>query len=70
MQSMFELRTEKIRLEEELDIIKDADREKAIQLRQVHDQHQRELAALRRSSAVENRKQVRDFVTLEGVKGA
>ena len=58
MQSMFELRTEKIRLEEELDIVKDADREKAMTLRQIHDQHQREMHSLKRSSAVENRKQV------------
>ena len=62
MQSMFELRTEKMRLEEELDIIKDADRDKAIQLRQVHDQHQREMVAMKRASALENRKQVSMYV--------
>ena len=58
MQNMFELRTEKVRLEEELDIIKDSDREKAVLLRQMHEQHQREIAKLKRSSTVENRKQV------------
>ena len=58
MQSMFELRTEKVRLEEDLDVIKDADREKAITIRQLHDQHQRELQALKRASATEARKQV------------
>ncbi|KAL5262069.1 hypothetical protein ACHWQZ_G007682 [Mnemiopsis leidyi] len=65
MQSMFELRTEKVRLEEELDIIKDSDREKAIQLRQMHDQHQRELTKLKRSSTVENRKQLEELRQVE-----
>ena len=65
MQSMFELRTEKVRLEEELDIIKDSDREKAIQLRQMHDQHQRELSKIKRSSTVENRKQVNERFWVE-----
>lgn len=65
MQSMFELRTEKVRLEEELDIIKDSDREKAIQLRQMHDQHQRELAKMKRSSTVENRKQLEELRQVE-----
>ena len=65
MQSMFELRTEKVRLEEELDIIKDSDLEKAIQLRQMHDQHQRELSKIKRSSTVENRKQVNERFRVE-----
>ncbi|XP_063674542.1 putative leucine-rich repeat-containing protein DDB_G0290503 isoform X14 [Bolinopsis microptera] len=65
MQSMFELRTEKVRLEEELDIIKDSDREKAIQLRQMHDQHQRELSKIKRSSTVENRKQLDELRQVE-----